>query len=126
MQMDSTPTCAPRQCKPLSPVQVQGHFIGGATAEDLTRGAAILEIIDAKEMTSYWCAAVTDRGRIVSFRLRKFVTGDQYDLPADLSACDCPDGVYRSERPLGCRHRVGLRQAIITAADGLPAGALPD
>jgi hypothetical protein len=28
-----------------------------------------------------------------------------YDLPLDLSSCDCPDGTYRGERPGGCKHR---------------------
>jgi hypothetical protein len=37
-----------------------------------------------------------------------------YDLPIDLSSCDCPDGTYRGERPGGCKHRralVALRAA---------------
>ncbi len=31
-----------------------------------------------------------------------------YDLPADLSSCDCPDATYRGERPGGCKHRKAL------------------
>ena len=31
-----------------------------------------------------------------------------YDLPLDLSSCDCPDATYRSERPEGCKHRRAL------------------
>ena len=31
-----------------------------------------------------------------------------YDLPADLSSCDCPDQTYRGERPGGCKHRKAL------------------
>ena len=37
-----------------------------------------------------------------------------YDLPIDLSGCDCPDATYNAERPGGCKHRkalVALRQA---------------
>ena len=32
-----------------------------------------------------------------------------YDLPLDLSSCDCPDATYRSERPGGCKHRKALQ-----------------
>jgi hypothetical protein len=31
-----------------------------------------------------------------------------YDLPLDLSSCDCPDATYREERPGGCKHRRAL------------------
>jgi hypothetical protein len=37
-----------------------------------------------------------------------------YDLPSDLSSCDCPDATYNAERPGGCKHRkalAALRQA---------------
>ena len=37
-----------------------------------------------------------------------------YDLPSDLSSCDCPDATYNAERPGGCKHRkalLALRQA---------------
>jgi hypothetical protein len=52
-----------------------------------------------------------DAGRLVGYRLTK-PDGQVYDLPADLSACDCPDGTYHSERPGGCRHRKALRAAL--------------
>src|SRR5262245_32996320 len=32
-----------------------------------------------------------------------------YDLPADLSGCDCPDATFRDEREGGCKHRKALR-----------------
>src|SRR5262249_54817071 len=42
-----------------------------------------------------------------------------YDLPADLSSCDCPDSEFRDERPGGCKHRKALQ--------ALPGcGKLPD
>src|SRR5262245_29252591 len=41
-----------------------------------------------------------------------------YDLPADLSSCDCPDHEFRP-RPEGCKHRRAL-----AALRG--AGKLPD
>ena len=31
-----------------------------------------------------------------------------YDLPADLSSCDCPDATYRP-RPGGCKHAAAIR-----------------
>ena len=35
-----------------------------------------------------------------------------YDLPADLSGCDCPDGTFHPERPGGCKHRAALKAAL--------------
>ena len=98
--------------KPLLPVQVTGHFIGGAEDEDLLIGAAVLEIEDAKELTSYWCQANTEHGNIVGWSLRRFGFAEVYDLPATLDSCDCPDGTFKSERPGGCRHQAALRQAL--------------
>src|SRR5690349_11118793 len=34
--------------------------------------------------------------------------GSMYDLPADLSGCDCPDATFHPERPGGCKHRGAL------------------
>lgn len=34
--------------------------------------------------------------------------GTSYSLSRDLSSCDCPDATFASERPCGCKHRVGL------------------
>jgi hypothetical protein len=31
-----------------------------------------------------------------------------YDLPSDLSSCDCPDATFCPERPEGCKHRKAL------------------
>jgi hypothetical protein len=44
---------------------------------------------------------------------------EHYDLPKTLNSCDCPDAIYRSERPGGCKHQAALRQ--IKAAGELPA-----
>ena len=101
-----------RQRKPLSPVNVVGRFLGGADDEDLLIGAAVLESEDSKDLMSYWCQANTEHGNIVGWSLRRFGFAEVYDLPASLNACDCPDGIYKSERPGGCRHQVALRQAL--------------
>jgi hypothetical protein len=126
MQSISSPAphVKPRSRKPLAPVSVAGVLITGLDTglADLFEGCAILEIEDAKELTSYWCGASTDdQGRITSLHLRKFATGEQYELPADLSSCNCPDSTYRSERPGGCRHQVALRQALLVASASLAA-----
>jgi hypothetical protein len=102
-----------RERKPLAPVAVAGSFSGGATTADLLAGVAVLEIARPEDTEDfYWCAYVVDAGRVIGYQLCKFGTGEVYFLPADLSECDCPDGVYRSARPGGCKHRVALRQAL--------------
>jgi hypothetical protein len=49
----------------------------------------------------------------VGYRLLK-ADGTMYDLPADLSGCDCPDATYHPERPGGCKHGAALRAALAT------------
>lgn len=43
------------------------------------------------------CCQVDGAGRPVS-----------YDLPADLSGCDCPDHTFRPHREGGCKHMAAL------------------
>ena len=107
--------------KPQLSVQVTGALITGLA--DLFDGCAILEIDDARELTSYWCSASTDvQGRIAGLHLQKFATGEKYDPPATLDDCDCPDAIYRSVRPGGCKHQVALRQALVSVVrDNAPA-----
>jgi hypothetical protein len=118
-----TSPCAParvnpiRQRKPPLPVSVAAHFVGGATRQDLLDGAAVLSITDQAtgDEAAYWCETSFEGDRLLGLRLRKF-GGEEpaYDLPADLSSCDCPDRTYRAERPGGCRHMAALRQALPT------------
>jgi hypothetical protein len=62
--------------------------------------------------TAYLVHPVRDYGRLVGWRLEK-PGGVVYDLAADLSTCDCPDGTYHPERPEGgCKHRKALRAAL--------------
>jgi hypothetical protein len=116
-----------RQRNPLQPVQVTARFVGGATRQDVLDGAAVLSIVsgDATDIdeTAYWCKAVYDGERCVAFRLIKFGDGEQYDLPRDLSSCDCPDRIYKSERPGGCKHMVALKQALPTVTGPAPTVA---
>lgn len=52
-------------------------------------------------------------GTLTGYRLTKADgSGAFYDLPADLSSCDCPDATYHPERPGGCRHQRALRAAL--------------
>jgi hypothetical protein len=84
---------------------------------DLIAGHAVLAITTGDETDSdtrvYWLKADVDHtGRVASFELSRFGTGEMYRLPADLSSCDCPDHTFREDRPGGCKHRVALRQAL--------------
>jgi hypothetical protein len=97
--------------KPLLPVSVVGEWSEAPdfpTDEDLIMGAAVLCI----DGWGYWCQANTDKGNVVGWVLRKFGGGEVYNLPRDLSGCDCGDGTFRPERPGGCRHASALRQAL--------------
>jgi hypothetical protein len=47
----------------------------------------------------------------VGYRLLK-ADGAMYDLPADLSGCDCPDSVLHPERSGGCKHQASLRAGL--------------
>jgi hypothetical protein len=95
-------------------VRVRAYFVGGATRQDVLDGAAVLSITDqaTRGEQAYWTAAVYDGGACVGFRLRKLGSGEVYDLPRDLSACDCGDRTFRPQRPGSCRHMAALRQAL--------------
>lgn len=115
--METTTTRAPpRQRKPLEPVQVKAYFVGGASRQEVIDGSAVLSITDlgTGEEQAYWCEALYDGGRCVGFRLHKFGGEEVYDLPRDLSGCDCGDRTHRPERPGGCRHMAALQQALPT------------
>jgi hypothetical protein len=106
----TTPRPRVKASKQLLPARVQARFVGGATRQDLLNGAAVLSITDLATGEE----AVYDGARLACFRLRKFGSAEQYDLPSCLTACDCPDGVFRAHRPGGCRHQQALRQALPT------------
>jgi hypothetical protein len=118
----------PRQRKPLVAVQVVASFVGGATREDVIDGAAVLSIASGddtdRDESAYWCKALFDNERCTGFRLTKFGGSETYDLPRDLSSCDCPDRNYRPDRPGGCKHMVALRQALPTVMDNRPPSAV--
>jgi hypothetical protein len=104
--------------KSLEPVQLLRVTCEAGLA-DLIAGHAVLVICVGdhtdSHTTVYWLKADVDQhsGKVISFELQQFSTGGRYHLPADLSSCDCPDHIYREERPGGCKHMVALRQALV-------------
>jgi hypothetical protein len=61
--------------------------------------------------TRYEVLPLFDGPARVGYRLLK-ADGTMYDLPADLSGCDCPDATYHPERPGGCKHAAAVRAAL--------------
>jgi hypothetical protein len=61
--------------------------------------------------TVYEVLPLFDGEAHVGYRLLK-TDGAMYDLPADLSGCDCPDATFHPERPNGCKHRAALQAAL--------------
>jgi hypothetical protein len=61
--------------------------------------------------TAYLVIALHDGRGLLGYQLKK-ADGTHYDLPADLSGCDCPDATYHPERPGGCKHRKALAAAL--------------
>jgi hypothetical protein len=125
--MSSLPAPRPDR-KPLEPVAAVGRLLAGhgQRLPELIEGNAILEIETEGRLESYWCGLILDPadGHISGVKLQKFATGEKYNLPATLDDCDCPDGTYRPERPLGCRHQVALRQALLAVANAIKTAPL--
>jgi hypothetical protein len=103
--MTTLPSRPPAVPKPLQPVSLLRVTCEAGIA-DLIAGHAVQAITTGDETDSdtcvYWLKADADArtGKIVSFELTTFATGLKYQLPADLSLCSCPDGIYREERPI--------------------------
>src|SRR5581483_11499362 len=106
------------------PMSVTAYLVGGASREDVLHGAAVISITDniTGDEQAYWLEALfqhpTDGGKCVGFRLRKFGSAEVYDVPRALDSCTCADATFRPDRPLGCRHQVALRMALVTVAEG--------
>jgi hypothetical protein len=86
---------------------------------DLIAGHAVLVICVGdhtdSHTTVYWLKAEVDQrsGKVVSFELQEFTSGNRYHLPHDLSTCDCPDKTFRDDREGGCKHMAALRVALV-------------
>ena len=65
--------------------------------------------------TAYEILPVYDGEALAGYRLLK-ADGAMYDLPGDLSGCDCPDATYHPERPGGCKHQQAMRAALAALA----------
>jgi hypothetical protein len=107
---------------PLQPVQLLRVDCQAGIA-DLLAGHAVISISTGAESDSNTTVsrlqAFTDHaGKITCFRLTKFGTGEVYDLDAALESCTCADATYREERPGVCRHRRGLREALLSITEG--------
>src|SRR4051794_34518234 len=61
--------------------------------------------------TPYDLLPLYDGEERVGYRLLK-ADGAMYDVPADLTGCDCPDATFHPERPGGCKHRASLKAAL--------------
>jgi hypothetical protein len=83
-------------------------------------GVLVITSADARgqvNVGTFVVHAHQDGGRLLGYRLEK-PDGTAYDLPADLSSCDCPDGTFHPERPGGCRHQKALRAALAALENG--------
>lgn len=72
---------------------------------------------------AYLVEILRDASQPYAFRLSRqdLRHGAEYQLPTDLSSCDCPDAVYREDRPGGCKHRRALTVAL--SALGTPTAS---
>lgn len=113
---------------PLQPVAVVGRLLTGLGERlpELLEGNAILEIESEERLEPYWCGLIIDptTGKISGVKLQRFGCGARYELPATLDDCSCPDAIYRSERPGGCKHQEALRQALLSVANGIKTAPL--
>jgi hypothetical protein len=55
----------------------------------------------------------TEAGELVGYRLENATSGKLYDLPADLSDCDCGDRVHRHRT---CKHMLALARLLAASA----------
>jgi hypothetical protein len=110
----STVSRKPRQFQPAT-VPVSGTFRWAVQPTDTHPGCLVITTTDKQtgkpKATAYLVHPVADNGRLVGWTLKK-AGGAVYDLAADLSRCDCPDGTYHPERPGGCKHMRALAKAL--------------
>jgi hypothetical protein len=68
--------------------------------------------------TAYEVLPIYDGEALAGWRLLK-ADASMYDLPADLSGCDCPDRTFNPGRPGGgCKHMLALRAALAVLKGG--------
>jgi hypothetical protein len=77
------------------------------TRPNAERAGGVLDI----NGTRYEVLPLFDGEAHVGYRLLK-ADAMMYDLPADLSTCDCPDRTFNPDRPGGCKHMLALAAAL--------------
>jgi hypothetical protein len=90
------------------------------TGPALHPGVLVITSTDARGQQNVGTFVVSehrDGGLLTGYRLEK-PDGTAYDLPADLSSCDCPDHCFHPERPGGCRHMRALAAALKALENG--------
>lgn len=115
----NNPTATRRTGKPLSAVAVTGSWLTLPTTPDMH---ATVAITDAKQSKFYEFSAHIDSrtGEVMGYRFQP-AEGDAYDLDPVASvygwSCSCKDGIYRPNRPQGCRHIQATIQLLATLDD---------
>jgi hypothetical protein len=90
--------------KATSPAAGSCRWVTGPNAR---HEGGVLEI----NGTAYELLPLYDGDQLAGYRLLK-ADATTYDLPADLSGCDCPDVHFHPERPNGGKHRAALAAAL--------------
>jgi hypothetical protein len=91
----------PRTKKPLEPVSGTVRVL--RPLGDVASNVGEIAINDQE----YYLARHATGFRLTGFD-QQHGTVTVYDLPLNLSSCDCKDAIYREERPGGCKHRKAL------------------
>lgn len=95
-------TTATRTRKPLAPVAGVVKMLKPVGAVNDRTGE--VQINDRR----YYFEPLPKGYRLTGFNPQKLEVV-VYDLPLDLSSCDCADTTFRGERPGGCKHRRALQ-----------------
>jgi hypothetical protein len=85
-----------RNRKPLVPVSGTANVLRPVGAVNDTTGEVSIN------GRPYYLTVHATGYRLTGFDAKK-ARSTVYDLPADLSSCDCPDATYRGEREGGCK-----------------------
>jgi hypothetical protein len=115
------PMSTTRTRKPLEAV----HGVCNWILQPAGRRPGILSINDI----AYLVEVLRHEGQPYGFRLSRQDARKgaehEYQLPVDLTDCDCPDAVYNAERPGGCKHRQALAVAIAALGTANASVELP-
>lgn len=120
----TTATRKPRQRKPLEPISGTVKLLR-PVGDVNDRTGEILIIAQTKRgpVESQLYLTYTGSGYRLTGWDSEANAVKVYDLPLDLSSCDCPDHTYCPERPQGCKHQKSIRKLI---AEGKIPAALDE